>query len=186
MSFLPAGVQSGFHGYPTPWLDVNPDKLIALTQSLIDAGFHYSRDGEPGAKIKPIGLQATEVPQAERYVDCSGFTRWALFHASNRELVIPDGSVNQREWCQHVGFKRSTPDACAAEDGAVRIAFLTPDGAVRAGMSAEERHVMLVTGGLTMESHGGKGPDRRNIHLLRWFPFCEVFVLVPPKGMRPK
>lgn len=151
-------------GFPYKSIDCAPAKLVALTKSLMDAGVTY----ELGAKVSPLSLQAGEF----KSVDCSGFVRWAIYHASG--VLLPDGSANQHDWFASQGFKQSTLDAGTLNDNAVRIAFLTAADGGGTG------HVVLITGGKTLESHGGHGPDMRVWDPSHgWMSKCTVWVVNP-------
>lgn len=39
-------------------------------------------------------------PSTLDHLDCSGFIRYILYRASGGALVLPDGSQNQRGWCE--------------------------------------------------------------------------------------
>lgn len=105
-------------------------------------------------------------------VDCSGFVREAIRLSTNPRVPFPDGSVVQHDWVRAHEFERATVDDGAADDEVVRIAFLSPrDTASGIG------HVLLLSAGRTLESHGGMGPNSR-----RWvdLPFrrnMSVYVL---------
>jgi hypothetical protein len=87
-------------------------------------------------------------------VDCSGFVREAIRLSTDPPAPFPDGSVVQHDWVRAHGFEKSTVSAGVENDGAARIAFLRPqDSPHRIG------HVVLISGGMTLESHGGVGPD---------------------------
>jgi hypothetical protein len=49
-----------------------------------------------GAKASHL----SDTPDMISRIDCSGFSRWALFHATDGALILPDGSQAQREWCE--------------------------------------------------------------------------------------
>jgi len=103
-----------------------------------------------GAKARLDAL-----PTTIQHIDCSGFVRYLLYQASDRQLVMPDGSWKQREWCQKQRFEAVNYATAAECDGWLRIAFINPKPQ-RAG------HVWLIRNGLTLESHGRtKGPDQR-------------------------
>lgn len=162
--------------FPWPTLNVKADKLIALTEEMISAGFDYGL----GAKIVPLSLQdggligTTEIGAHAKEVDCSGFVRWVIYHATaatGEAFTIPDGSANQHQWFEQQGFKSSTHDSALAKDGVIRIGFLSPEDGGGVG------HVALVLDGLTMESHGGKGPDRRVWGSQSWMRLMSVFVV---------
>lgn len=98
-------------------------------------------------------------------LDCSGWTRYGLFQATNGKLVIPDGSQAQREWCENNGLhKVNYPDANRyMTDRRLFIAFIKPftNGCGEVG------HVWLLTqydkdsAADTMESYGGHGIGSR-------------------------
>lgn len=106
-------------------------------------------------------------------IDCSGFVRYALFHATNGALDIGDGSQNQRGWCEH---KAAAGELHAVQSYAnsakfinahrLFICFIKPNtnGCGPVG------HVWLVTQyddgdnhtlAGTLESHGGTGINSR-------------------------
>ena len=160
------GILPKSDAFEWPTIDMQPEKVVALTRSLMDAGVTY----ELGAKASPLSLQAGEFDS----IDCSGFVRWAIYHATGQGLEIPDGSANQHEWANREGFKVSNFEAGLAKDGAIRIAFLTPEDGGGIG------HVMLIIDGLTCESHGHHGPDRRQWGSYDFMRLCSVYVLTPP------
>ena len=171
--------------YEYPWLDMDPGKIVSLLKSLQSAGFRY--ESGPGVgKINPLSDQALDVPPSARTIDCSGFTRWAIYHALGQpeDFDFPDGSVNQHSWVDAKGFKASDYASGTLEDGAIRIAFLSPEDAVQAGMSPNERHVMLLVNGYTCESHGGHGPDQRAWGSQPWMKFTQIYCLTPPTNER--
>lgn len=107
-------------------------------------------------------------------VDCSGFVREVVFRATNPPFDFSDGSVTQHGWVERQGFEKSTVAAGMARDGAVRIAFLSPqDTSIHIG------HVVLLHDGVTWESHGGLGPDSRPWTGTGWQAQTTVFVLTP-------
>ena len=88
-------------------------------------------------------------------VDCSGFVREAVRLSAKPPMAFPDGSVTQHDWVQARGFQASTVAAGAQHDGTMRIAFLRPQD-VPSGIG----HVVLIVGGQTPESHGGRARIR--------------------------
>lgn len=164
------GIIAATESYKYPQLDMKVEKLIALTMSLEKAGFAYGF----GSKISPLTLQAEEVPAAHRRVDCSGFVRWAIFHACGG-LTIPDGSQNQHDWFEQNKFKISDTNSCLLKDDVIRIAFLAPHD-TPSGIG----HVLFVVNGLTYESHGGHGPDSRKYEKHGWMSRLHVYVLRIP------
>ena len=86
--------------------------------------------------------------------DCSGFVRYVLYHSSDQQLKIHAGSWHQEEWCKSTLLAKVDYSTAANSDGWLRIAFLPKK-------NGKPRHVWFVLNGLTIESRGGKGPDRR-------------------------
>jgi lysozyme family protein len=110
-------------------------------------------------------------------VDCSGFVREAIWRATLPHQSFPDGSVVQHDWIRERNFARSSPEAAAQSDGAIRIAFLRPqDSPQRIG------HVVLIHNAQTLESHGGVGPDSRPWTKDGWQAKALVYVLTPRTG----
>lgn len=163
--------------FPFPTIPIEPGKLIALTNSLIGVRLRYSL----GCKIDPIDLQDYQlVDNGIGAVDCSGFVRWAIWHATAGAVIFEDGSVQQHDQIKRVGFKPSTVDAGSNHDNVVRIAFLAP-AYDTSGVTEEHGHVLLLPGdGLTCESHGHKGPDRRVWNDLPFAHLMDVYVLSMP------
>ncbi len=96
----------------------------------------------------------------EKRVDCSGFIRWGIYHASGGTVTAPDGSWNQKEWCIKEGFQRVHYDAARTDRrGFVYLAGYSPKK-WRAG------HIWFCRNGISWESHGGKGIAVRNASTL--------------------
>ena len=107
-------------------------------------------------------------------VDCSGFVREIMRRATNLGSSFPDGSVIQHQWVDKKGFARATVADGKARDGAVRIAFLSPN-ATASGIG----HVALIVDGATLESHGGVGPDSRPWSGAGWQASTALYLLAP-------
>lgn len=104
-------------------------------------------------------------------VDCSGFVREVVRLATTPTLAFPDGSVVQHDWVSGHTFERSTVADAKKDDGIVRIAFLRPQDSPK-GIG----HVVLISGGKTLESHGGVGPDSRVWDGASWQAKTSVYV----------
>lgn len=93
-------------------------------------------------------------------IDCSGFSRWILYRASDGAIKMPDGSQMQLAWVRDQGWRKLVDysDVQHAEEDPSRlfIAFLSPKPG-----NAWPRHVWLVVAGKTMESHGSGGVNSR-------------------------
>lgn len=160
------GVLAPTEAFPFPTLPVSLPRLLDVTQAMIAHGTSYKL----GAKAASLTMAPGNIGK----IDCSGYVRYALFQASG--LRLTDGSVNQHDWIKEQGFKRSTVEAGKLNDGALRIAFLTPTAGGGVG------HVMLIHSARTLESHGGVGVSRRawNPDQYSFMGKCSVYVLTPP------
>ena len=104
-------------------------------------------------------------------VDCSGFVREAI-RLSTNPPIFPDGSVVQHDWIREHGFQKVTIDDGKLNDDVVRIAFLRPQDSPH-GIG----HVVLISRAMTLESHGGVGPDTRQWDGGDWQSKAFVYVL---------
>ncbi len=105
-------------------------------------------------------------------IDCSGFVRSAIRRSTTPEAVgFPDGSVVQHGYVAQ-RFPLGIVDDGDLQDGVVRIAFLPP-AAEPSGIG----HVVLLYNGVTLESHGGVGPDSRTWSALPWRIKTQVYAL---------
>lgn len=78
----------------------------------------------------------------------------------------------QHDWIREHGFEKATIADGKLNDDVVRIAFLRPqDSPQRIG------HVVLISRGKTLESHGGVGPNTRPWDGLDWQAKAFVYVL---------
>jgi hypothetical protein len=128
-------------------LTIDKEALVKLVEDMQEADVGYKLGAKARFKTPLAAIDD---------IDCSGFVRYAIYHATDGQVQMPDGSWNQDDWCKGQKFQvvdyRST---AGTEDGLVRVAFLhTPPVG----------HVWLVLDGETIESHGGAGPDRRDWH----------------------
>lgn len=155
--------------FPWPTMNVRPLDLAKYMGACVARGVSYGL----GAKADSGGRDLIAYPPKYDHIDCSGWVRAALAWASG--VIIPDGSVNQREWCEAKGLKRSNYAALLRSDNIVRIAF------IRAGKVEKIGHVYLCYNKQTMESYGGHGPGMRTplAHVLKAFT-TDVFVLTAP------
>ena len=134
-------------------LPIDGEQLESLFAQIKDkVGYKLGAKARAGAKVGTFDQ-----------IDCSGFIRWFLPLLCDEHIDVPDGSQNQRAWCERQGFKAT--DYCANArwcDGRLRIAFLSQKPG-----KAWPRHVWLVYGkpgeerAMTMESYGGHGVGRR-------------------------
>jgi len=144
---------------------------LARAQAFLDA----CRSSHPrvtyglGKKVPFLGA----VPGKDfKQVDCSGFVREAIRLSTNPPARFPDGSVVQHDWIRDHGFEKGTVRDGTLDDAAVRIAFLRPQDSPH-GIG----HIVLINRGMTLESHGGVGPDSRAWDGRGWQAKTWVYVL---------
>ncbi len=125
------------------------DRMQTLHQKMVDS--HNYRYGF-GEKFEDI----SQVSQVAQPVDCSGYHRWLIYHASAATRVLPDGSINQRDYYRSRHFPR-VPYSVARADrtGSLYACGFEPK-AKRAG------HIWFMRDGRTMESCGGVGVTSRS------------------------
>ena len=100
------------------------------------------------------------VPLDTGEIDCSGFMRWLLYHATRGALLMPDGSCNEGDDLAALGFKPTDPQNCALADGHVRVCIHIADEKDDTG------HIWLAYLSRTMESHGGVGVSARDWNVM--------------------
>jgi hypothetical protein len=134
--------------YPWRRVDLDMTRLNGYLAKCIGVGIGY----QLGAKASDL----MAYPPDYSDIDCSGWVRAAVAYATRGRTVLPDGSVNQHDWCDRTGLKVSSRAALLLPDGWVRIAFLVPSARHPIG------HVFLCHRGRTLESWGGHGPGSRS------------------------
>lgn len=105
-------------------------------------------------------------------IDCSGFVREAIRLATSPMVKFPDGSVVQHDWVRNWNYAPGMVEDGEKTDNRVRIAFLRPQDSAK-GVG----HVVLLLNGMTLESHGGVGPNRRVWSSLSWRHHSHVYRL---------
>lgn len=165
---------------------INLQKLEDVFSQLDIRGVAYGL----GAKAPSLDCQPSRI----RRIDCSGWVRYGLFQATNGQLTIPDGSWNQREWCEEMTRRGAIRQIANYADTnryitnkRLFIAFIKPftNGCGKVG------HVWFVSqydadsDADTMESHGGVGINSRpwNTRTLRNQVFS-VYELPTIEGAR--
>jgi hypothetical protein len=125
---------------------VNNNKLTEFLNQMMDGhvGYHL------GAKVEPLSKD----PKAVNQVDCSGFVRYLVYKVCN--LVITSGGTWwQNEWCKSHLQSEANYKCAGQRDGVIRIGYFPKPSGLAAG------HIWLILNGMTIESHGHTGPDRR-------------------------
>ena len=122
-------------------------RLVEICDQMTAAGVTYLLNG----KAIPLDQPLPSI----KALDCSGFTQYAIYHASLLKIRIPAGSVRQREWCEREQLPRVDYNTQAGLlDCRLRMAFLSPK-------NGHHGHVWFVLQGLTIEcSTTGRGPRR--------------------------
>lgn len=97
--------------------------------------------------------------------DCSGFCRWIVYRASDKKIIMPDGSWNQRVWCGAQGWHRlarysdvGLPEV-KQDESRLFIGFMKP--VMLGKKQIKAGHVWMISAGKTYESRGGKGVSSR-------------------------
>ena len=153
------GKASSVAGFASVALDVG--KLLDALRACEARGVSYGLGSK--APEHTSGPYVFDYPPTFNAVDCSGWIRWAIYHATGGALLIPDGSANQNDWAGQQGLKHYGPDNAHVmyqsvggnKDNYLRVAFC------RANPTEPIGHVWLLFNGFTMESSGGVGPHSR-------------------------
>ena len=134
-----------------PWWSapIDPVRLLSYLQRCEALGIGY------GLGAKAHNLMA--IPPDYGEIDCSGWMRCAVAVATQGRTILPDGSVNQHDWCDRMGLKVSNRAAMLLPDGITRLCFIAPSVIHPVG------HVFLARNGRTLESYGGHGPGSRSV-----------------------
>ena len=131
---------------------IESNYLQELCQQMMDGHVSYGY----GSKV-PLDAEPSQIKK----IDCSGFSRWLIYQATDGLVTMVEGSDEQHAWCKKQKLtKQNYFQTAALSDGQLRIAFI-PRVYGEGGKVAKAGHVWLVLDGQTIESHGGKGPSRR-------------------------
>lgn len=158
MTNLLTGAASTIPDFPT--LDIDIGKLHDALAVCEHNGVTYRL----GAKApQHQGFPVFDYPPAFDQIDCSGFARWAMYHATAGQVLMPDGSMCQDDWAQAHGFKHHAiaagQDYTVGLDRDVLYLCFCRTGSRGEGIG----HVWYVVDGKwTLESHGGVGPSARS------------------------
>jgi cell wall-associated NlpC family hydrolase len=159
------GLRVATQDWPWPCLDMDIDLLLELSRKTTLPGDQYKLGG------KAPSLTATAAEVADVGIDCSGYFRWLIMRTTG--MYVPDGSMNQRDWLDRVGFKTSAVESGALKDGVVRAAYMRP-------LPKGVGHIAMVLDGQTIESSGKRGPGRRPWTGDGWQSRCILWCLTKP------
>lgn len=142
-------------------LPINQPKFDACAALLIARRTPYVF----GGKVRDLSANPPTFAKdgsATGGIDCSGFMRWLLFHATIETDRVPpdgidigDGSFTQGGFLRSYGLKPTDPANCGLEDGHLRLCVHHPDELDYTG------HIWAVRNRVTTESYGGHGPGHR-------------------------
>jgi hypothetical protein len=134
---------------------------------------------EMGAKVRDLAGDSQLVTTA----DCSGLVQFLVARGSDGRIILPAGSVSQREWCLSHSLERQDYKAAAGnQDNVLRLCFISAERsqAVRGNQSA--RHAFMMFNGVSLESHGrglsgrdGCDPRPWDTAVLLLCDYCFVF-----------
>ena len=156
------GSDSTIPGFTTMTFDLQ--MAIQIVKNLVTSGYQYGL----GSKIE---LSAAQPPhclvapgQHNPSCDCSALQRYLVYRCSG--ITIPDGSFTEDDWYRDNGFKHTAvpaPNSPVYAD--MNPAFLY-SCFCRTGTRGEKiGHVwfsyIVNNVWMTLESHGGRGPDSR-------------------------
>ena len=157
-----AGALMGFVAAPIDW-----QRFADFKQRCYDAHIAYDWGGKDAncgsGEIDFTGL------------DCSGFVRTILIYAGGGPetgafRALPDGSYDQGQWFQEIGFKPVSAASSALRDGRLRVNIHHADAKDETG------HIWLAVNGHTVECFGGHGPGERawNVRLRSGYQLCDL------------
>jgi hypothetical protein len=132
-------------------MNIDRGYLLELCAELMDGHIRYGMGAKAALGAEPGDIKA---------IDCSGFTRYLIHRVTDGQVTLVDGSDEQNAWCKRHHLRAEKyMQVAGLSDGQLRIAFIPR--VYHDGKVAKAGHVWLVMDGETIESHGGKGPDRR-------------------------
>lgn len=126
---------------------LNYQKLLAYHELGISAEVAYLLGAKPSLDALPASI---------RNSDCSGWFRYLLYHASLHALTLPEGSVEQHEWCIDQSLQQVNYLSVGEISSRLLACFIDP-----ATSPGGIGHVFLSHGGQTLECYGGHGVGRR-------------------------
>ena len=103
-----------------------------------------------GAKASSLDADPSKITK----IDCSGYVRYLIYQATDKQISMLDGSVRQHEWCRDQKLAKVAYSTCGENDGWLRIAFYQKT-------KNHVGHVWLILNGQTLESYGHHGPGSK-------------------------
>lgn len=133
-----------------------PSKRISISNLALTEFMNATLGGRIkyglGAKASPLTINPSKIKK----IDCSGYVQYLLYKVSSGSIRIKAGSWHQNEYFKTQRFEKIDYETEAARsDGILRLGYFYGGGGGGIG------HIWFVLNGQTIESSGGKGPNRR-------------------------
>jgi len=133
---------------------IDQKRLLDLHAKLDHVTYAVGKDAKTG-KLKGKARNSAD-PSKISKLDCSGYVKYMLYNASEGKLSLSGGSYMQNQWCKDSGLKSHDYAKTAGKaDNVLRLGYFKKKKGGKYG------HIWLVLNGKTLESHGGKGVNRR-------------------------
>lgn len=124
-------------------ISIDGKKLKDLMDAMMDGHCKYGFGDKARMTDKPADIKK---------IDCSGFVQYLLYHVATPSLKIRAGSWHQNKYFEDNHFEQvDYATEASKRDGILRLGYFR----------GSPGHIWLVLNGETIESSGGKGPNRR-------------------------
>ncbi len=125
-------------------LAIDRKKLDEFINAMMDGHCKYGF----GDKASPL----TIAPAKVKKIDCSGFVQYLLYTLTSGSLRIHGGSWHQNKYFEDNRYEQvAYATAASKHDSVLRLGYF----------SGSPGHIWFIRNGMTIESSGGKGPNRR-------------------------
>ncbi len=154
-------------------LTINGKLLHAFVDAMTDGHCKYSF----GTKASPLTIETAKVKK----IDCSGFVQYLLYTVTTNHLKIHAGSWHQNEYFETNNFAQvDYATEASNKDNVLRLGYY----------KGSPGHIWFVLNGMTIESSGGKGPNRRlwstlKTKVQRCYVIANVTSAVPAPTRKP-
>ena len=124
---------------------INEKKLTEFIDGMMGGHCEYGF----GDKASPLTIDPSKVKK----IDCSGFVQYLLYTVTNGSVRIRAGSWHQNKYFEDNNFEQVDYQTQASKkDGILRLGYF----------KGSPGHIWFVKNAMTIESSGGKGPNRRS------------------------
>ena len=136
---------------PTKTISIDGAALAAFMDATMGGHIEYGL----GDKASPLTID----PSAIRKIDCSGYVQYLLYTVSSGAVHVRSGSWYQNKYFKDNRFEEvDYATEASKRDNTLRLGYFHGGGKVG--------HIWFVLNGETIESSGGKGPNRRDWNAL--------------------